>query len=125
MIGHRFRDNAYVYQINDGLYNLMSCVWSDGYKLGGDKIIAAMNHDGSLIDVSKMKKKKCSVYGQTCDSADKLVPYEKNDELADLPEDLEVGDWICFGGMGAYTFSAKTRFNSMRCLSKVYQIDID
>lgn len=60
------------------------------------------------------------MFGQTCDGVDKIVPFESNDELIELPENLEVGDWLCIGGMGAYTITAKSKFNSMRCLSNVY-----
>ena len=31
----------------------------------------------------------------------------------EVPEELKVGDWICVGGMGAYTYSLSTRFNGM------------
>lgn len=41
-----------------------------------------------------------------------------------LPSDLEVGDWICIGGLGAYSASVTTKFNQMRALSKVCIMNI-
>jgi ornithine decarboxylase len=47
-----------------------------------------------------------TIAGPTCDSID--VPYEN---IA-LPE-LEVGDVLLFGTMGAYTNATSTRFNAL------------
>jgi ornithine decarboxylase len=30
-----------------------------------------------------------------------------------LPKSLDVDDWLCFGGMGAYTYAVRTNFNGM------------
>lgn len=45
------------------------------------------------------------VYGPTCDSLDRLPG-----EIA-LPGDLAEGDYVVFGGMGAYSTATMTRFN--------------
>lgn len=37
-----------------------------------------------------------------------------------VPEDLNVEDWLVFGGMGAYTYGPKSEFNGMSSLSRVY-----
>ena len=45
------------------------------------------------------------VYGPTCDSDDVLAaPFT-------LPEDVEEGDWLEIGMMGAYSHALRTRFN--------------
>lgn len=46
-----------------------------------------------------------TVFGPTCDSLDRL-----RDPLA-LPEDIAVGDYVLFDGMGAYSRAIATRFN--------------
>ena len=46
-----------------------------------------------------------TVYGPTCDSVDVLP-----DPVA-LPADIREGDWIEFGGMGAYGAACRTAFN--------------
>jgi len=45
----------------------------------------------------------------SCDGQDIIL---KN---ALLPTNLNVGDWICFGGLGAYSKSMQTNFNGMSC----------
>jgi len=46
-----------------------------------------------------------SVWGPTCDSIDCVTP------LAQLPSNLQVGDWLGFENMGAYTICAASQFN--------------
>ena len=45
------------------------------------------------------------VFGPTCDSLDRLP-----DGLP-LPGDTQVGDYVLFDGMGAYSAAMSTRFN--------------
>ena len=33
---------------------------------------------------------------------------------------MEVGDWICLGGMGAYTYGPKSTFNGMEALNDIH-----
>lgn len=49
----------------------------------------------------------------TCDGMDVLA---KN---INLPVDLKVGDWLVFGGMGAYTVGPRSEFNGMKALSRI------
>lgn len=46
-----------------------------------------------------------SVWGPTCDSIDLVTP------LCKLPATLDVGDWLGFDSMGAYTICAASTFN--------------
>lgn len=48
---------------------------------------------------------KASVWGPTCDSIDCVRQVVK------LPKGLEVGDWLAWGEMGAYTLCAASTFN--------------
>ena len=45
------------------------------------------------------------VFGPTCDSLDRLP------DGLQLPEDVAVGDYVLFGGMGAYSIAMSTAFN--------------
>lgn len=45
------------------------------------------------------------LFGPTCDSSDKMPGR------VELPVDIDVGDYIEFGNMGAYSLSGLTRFN--------------
>lgn len=49
----------------------------------------------------------CSIWGPTCDGLDRIV------EQCDLP-DLQVGDWLVFENMGAYTVAASSTFNGFQ-----------
>jgi len=52
-------------------------------------------------------KQKSCLFGPTCDSIDVIC---KN---IDLPE-LEIGDWLYFVNMGAYTIAAASSFNGFK-----------
>lgn len=43
----------------------------------------------------------------TCDGMDIIA---KN---ISVPIDAQVGDWLCFGGMGSYTYGCRSKFNGM------------
>ncbi|XP_034622397.1 ornithine decarboxylase isoform X2 [Trachemys scripta elegans] len=49
----------------------------------------------------------CSIWGPTCDGLDRIV------ERFDMPE-LQVGDWMLFENMGAYTVAAASTFNGFQ-----------
>nr|XP_019585704.1 PREDICTED: antizyme inhibitor 2-like [Rhinolophus sinicus] len=56
----------------------------------------------------------CILYGPTCDAADKLFTEE-----IQLPE-LDVGDWLIFPSMGAYTSVMSSTFNGFLPASICY-----
>lgn len=49
----------------------------------------------------------CSIWGPTCDGLDRIV------EQCSLP-DMQVGDWLLFENMGAYTVAASSTFNGFQ-----------
>ena len=54
-----------------------------------------------------------TLFGMTCDGMDIIA---KN--LA-VPTDIEVGDWLCLAGMGAYTYGCRSNFNGMTSTNKI------
>lgn len=50
----------------------------------------------------------CSVWGPTCDSIDLIT------RTARLPRELQVGDWLVYEDMGAYTICASSTFNGLQ-----------
>ena len=60
-----------------------------------------------------------SVWGPTCDSIDCVCPVVK------LPAALEVGDWLGFRNMGAYTVCAASQFNGFETSPVVYTVGDD
>ena len=55
-------------------------------------------------DASARKRVKGTLYGRTCDSLDMIAD-------SDNMEDLEVGDWLWFPNMGAYSSVTASEFN--------------
>lgn len=51
--------------------------------------------------------------GMTCDGMDIIA---KN---ITMPTNTKVGDWLCFGGMGAYTYGCRSNFNGMASTEKI------
>lgn len=56
-----------------------------------DSESAKQNEDSGCI--------KAVIYGMTCDGTDIIASN------VTVPKNIEVDDWFCFGGMGAYTHS--------------------
>nr|CAD7459282.1 unnamed protein product [Timema tahoe] len=83
-----------MYYINDGVYGAFNCVSNDNYH----PIPVPLKSIGGKLTSS-------SIWGPTCDSMDQVV---KN---INLPT-MNIGDWIMFKDMGAYTIVGATNFNS-------------
>ena len=97
----------YDYYINDGLYGSFNCVMYDHASptcavlpTPDAPARAAPTHPSSL-------------WGPTCDGLDCVSRHVA------LPE-LEVGAWLYFPNMGAYTAAAGSNFNGMPLPSKLY-----
>lgn len=56
-----------------------------------------------------------SVFGMTCDGADVIA------RNVGFCGDAKVGDWLCFSGMGSYTFGPKSAFNGMESTTRVFK----
>lgn len=54
------------------------------------------------------------MWGPTCDSIDCVSPKTQ------LPSALQVGDWLGFDNMGAYTVCAASQFNGFELSKVVY-----
>lgn len=83
--------------INDGIYHSLNETLTAGIKLPVRPIRKAGGFSGNDA--------LFKVYGPTCDSTD-VLPYELG-----LPDDIDEGDWIEFGQIGAYSNAMTTRFN--------------
>ncbi len=83
--------------INDGVYHSMNEPKDAGIKLPARA--HRLNRDLSGETAA------FTIYGPTCDSTD-VLPYK-----IELPADIDEGDWIEFGQLGAYSNSMATHFN--------------
>ena len=82
--------------LNDGVYGSFNCVVFD-HATVVPKILASQNSLNSNDVATKL-------FGPTCDSIDVVMPSTP------LPQ-MNIGDWILFSNMGAYTRCAASRFN--------------
>lgn len=85
-----------MYYVNDGLYGSFNCLIFD------HAVVTPLAYQ--MKPPSEGKLQKSSVWGPTCDGMDCIL------KACYLPS-LNVGDWIVFENMGAYTISAASTFN--------------
>jgi ornithine decarboxylase len=92
IIGKARRDGKTFYHINDGVYHTFSGVVYDHWI-------------PNFTAFKEGEKEICAVVGPTCDSFDKITLS------ADLPGNLEVGDFLFTENIGAYSTASSTKFN--------------
>ena len=61
-----------------------------------------------------------AVFGPTCDGLDQLCDAER----CSLPRRLDVGDWLLWECMGAYTHTASFIFNGYDHLPKTHTVNL-
>jgi ornithine decarboxylase len=90
-------NKKYLYYVNDGVYQSFNCIFFDHV------------HPKPLVFApgNRTEEYKCTIFGPTCDSMDCIA----KDIL--LPE-LEIGEWLYFKCMGAYTTAAASPFNGFK-----------
>jgi len=103
-----YGEKKYLYYINDGVYQSFNCIFFDHNN--PKPIVFAPGERHELY--------RCTIFGPTCDSMDCIA----KDIL--LPE-LEVGEWIIFKDMGAYTVAAASAFNGFQSCPTTYYIESD
>ncbi|KAJ3499958.1 hypothetical protein NMY22_g19428 [Coprinellus aureogranulatus] len=99
-----------MYYINDGVYGAFNCILFDHQVI--HPYVLSMN--GSFHVSASEPKGVASVWGPTCDSIDCVSPKTV------LPERLQVGDWLGFDNMGAYTVCAASQFNGFEVSNVIY-----
>ena len=94
----RKKDRLY---INDGMYGALWELRFNGHK----RYLTHCYRNGRKLGG---KEHAFRVFGPTCDSSDCLP------EPLNLPADIDVGDYIEFLSIGAYSLSGRTDFNGFR-----------
>jgi ornithine decarboxylase len=92
IIGKARREGKIFYHINDGVYHTFSGVVYDHWI-------------PNFTAFKEGEKEICAVVGPTCDSFDKITLS------AELPGNLEVGDFLYTENIGAYSTASSTKFN--------------
>ena len=90
-----------MYYINDGIYGSFNCLLYDHATVEAE-ILQGEEGREKREEATFMS----SVWGPTCDGLDCVLPE------VELP-DLEIGAWLFFRNMGAYTLAAGSTFNGM------------
>lgn len=98
----------YMVYINDGLYGNFSCIMFDH-----QQPVPKVLHTGGVTVYGLPSASACSeddgieysVWGPTCDGIDRVAESVRFDHV------LNVGDWLYFENMGAYTKCSATTFN--------------
>ena len=85
--------------VNDGVYGSLSDAGGPGFLFPARRIRPDLPGDDGV------PLRAFSLFGPTCDSADRM----KGPFL--LPEDIDEGDWIELGQLGAYGACLRTKFN--------------
>ncbi|KAL1993131.1 hypothetical protein VTN49DRAFT_3888 [Thermomyces lanuginosus] len=96
--------DAYMLYLNDGVYgNFSNIIFDHQHPVAQ---ILTSSDDGNSSDGScEPRAIDYSIWGPTCDGIDMIS------QRITLPGLVDVGDWLYFENMGAYTRCSATRFN--------------
>jgi len=103
-------ERTFMYFINDGVYGSFNCILYDHAEVHPQTLRAIGNGPVPLVP--------CSIWGPTCDGLDQVCHREL------LPE-MEMGEWLLFSDMGAYTIAAAGTFNGFPVSKVHYMINED
>ena len=113
-----------MYYQNDGTYGAFNCIVFDHQHVH-PKVLSMQREfmyrpdlEAPGVESSKALR-PCSVWGPTCDSMDCIL------KLTHLPKGLDVGDWLVYENMGAYTLCAASTFNGLATAQVRYTIGCD
>ena len=96
--------------MNDGVYGAFNCLLFDHQER--EPYVLSMSNSFSIP--ASPPSVSSSVWGPTCDSIDCI------NKTTSLPIQLDVGDWLGWKTMGAYTVCAASGFNGFEVSQVVY-----
>lgn len=99
--------------VNDGVYGAFNCILFDHQT----PLPRVLTVNGSPYTPSAFPDEQlASIWGPTCDSIDCISKGLL------LPRGIQVGDWLEFENMGAYTICAASQFNGFEVSRVIYTI---
>lgn len=102
-----------MYYVNDGVYGAFNCILFDHQTpLPRVLTINGLPYTPSAFPDEQL----ASIWGPTCDSIDCISKGLM------LPRDIQVGDWLEFENMGAYTVCAASQFNGFEVSRVIYTV---
>lgn len=111
VVDPELRTKSYMLYLNDGVYgNFSSIMFDHQHPIPrilkcGDKHLYGSHENECEYNSARGVVTDYSVWGPTCDGIDCIA------EAWSAGEVLDVGDWLYFEDMGAYTKCSATRFN--------------
>lgn len=94
------QSSSYMLYLNDGVYGNFSSIMFDH-----QHPIPQILKSGKGSAEENAKVTEYSIWGPTCDGIDRIT------ERSTFHQVLDIGDWLYFEEMGAYTMCSATRFN--------------
>jgi len=91
-------EKHFLYYVNDGVYQSFNCILFDHYV---PTPLVLNPEDGHAVVF------RSTIFGPTCDSMDCIS------KDISFPE-VNVGDWLYFKNMGAYSVAAASPFNGFK-----------
>jgi ornithine decarboxylase len=98
---------SYMAYINDGLYGNFSSIMFD-HQQPVAKVLRTgrqLLYNTGMANATPTGGTEYSIWGPTCDGIDRIT------ESIRFDHELDVGDWLYFEDMGAYTKCSATKFN--------------
>ncbi len=103
-------EKKFMFYVNDGVYGSFNCIMFDHASPEAKVLMRNGTYfHGRPLTGDDLPLHNCSIWGPTCDSLDCITKEG-------LLPDLEIGDWLYFDHMGAYTIAAASCFNGVSCL---------
>ena len=103
------RATSYMLYLNDGVYGNFSSIIFD-HQHPSARVL--QKHGGD----ENIKSTEYSIWGPSCDGIDRIM------EACTLRGVLDVGDWLYFEDMGAYTRCSATKFNGFNNEHEVFYV---
>ncbi|XP_047326905.1 ornithine decarboxylase-like [Impatiens glandulifera] len=104
VIGKRIRGELREYYINDGIYGSLNCILNDHAVVTMQPLDLENDHD---LEMKTTMTYPSTVFGPTCDALDTVA---RDYQLTEM----EVGDWLVFTKLGAYSSACGANFNGFK-----------
>ena len=99
-------EKSYMLYLNDGLYgNFSSIMFDHQHPIAQVLRTGEYTYFNTVAAQESADGIEYSIWGPTCDGIDRIT------EIIRFDHTLDVGDWLYFEDMGAYTKCSATRFN--------------
>lgn len=105
VLGKRVKAGKTCFHLNESLYHSFNCNLMDGLSFENTEQFYGQLDPRGPAPLGEMENS--SLFGMTCDGLDVIT------KSLNVPKQMGVSDWLCFSGMGAYTYGPRSTFNGM------------